>query len=75
MKRRPFLKQLLQASAGTLMVSQLPLLFSYTSYKSTKKLGVALVGLGTYSTTQLAPALLETKFCYLSAIVTGTKEK
>lgn len=40
-----------------------------------KKLGVALVGLGKYSTEQLAPALLETKHCYLAGIVTGTESK
>ncbi len=40
-----------------------------------KKLGVALVGLGNYSTRQLAPALQETELCYLAGIVTGTPEK
>ncbi|HEY9005985.1 MAG TPA: Gfo/Idh/MocA family oxidoreductase [Ohtaekwangia sp.] len=40
-----------------------------------KQLGVALVGLGQYSTEQLAPALQETKWCKLAGIVTGTPEK
>ncbi|MEM1134926.1 MAG: Gfo/Idh/MocA family oxidoreductase [Bacteroidota bacterium] len=40
-----------------------------------KKLGVALVGLGNYSTKQLGPALQETELCYLAGIVTGTPEK
>ena len=40
-----------------------------------KKLGVALVGLGNYSTLQLGPALQETELCYLAGIVTGTPEK
>lgn len=40
-----------------------------------KKLGVALVGLGNYATRQLAPALLETKDCYLAGIVTGSPDK
>lgn len=40
-----------------------------------KKLGIALVGLGSYSTHQLAPALEETQHCYLAGIVTGTKSK
>jgi predicted dehydrogenase len=40
-----------------------------------KKLGIALVGLGTYSKEQLAPALKETQHCYLAGIVTGTPEK
>jgi len=40
-----------------------------------KKLGIALVGLGSYSSYQLAPALLQTKNCYLTGIVTGTPAK
>jgi len=40
-----------------------------------KKLGVALVGLGKYSTEQLAPALQKTQHCYLAGIVTGTEPK
>ena len=40
-----------------------------------KKLGIALVGLGKYSASQLAPALKETKHCYLAGIVTGTPSK
>jgi predicted dehydrogenase len=39
------------------------------------KLGIALVGLGTYSTEQLAPALQETKYCYLAGIVSGSEDK
>src|SRR5687768_6270597 len=40
-----------------------------------KKLGVALVGLGNYSTAHLGPALLKTKNCYLAGVVTGTPTK
>lgn len=40
-----------------------------------QKLGVALVGLGYYSTDLLAPALQLTEHCYLAGIVTGTPEK
>ncbi|MDQ6843308.1 MAG: Gfo/Idh/MocA family oxidoreductase, partial [Bacteroidota bacterium] len=42
-----------------------------------KKLGIALVGLGTYSSDALAPALKETNYCYLAGIVTDefSKEK
>jgi len=43
--------------------------------QSRKKLGIALVGLGSYSTYQLAPGLLETEYCKLAGIVTGTPEK
>lgn len=40
-----------------------------------KKLGIALVGLGSYSKYQLAPALQQTQNCYLAGIVTGTPAK
>ncbi|GHB60174.1 glucose-fructose oxidoreductase [Persicitalea jodogahamensis] len=43
--------------------------------KAKDKLGVALVGLGYYSTDLLAPALQLTKNCYLAGIVTGTPAK
>lgn len=39
------------------------------------KVGVALIGLGYYSTDLLAPALQLTKDCYLAGIVTGTPSK
>ena len=40
-----------------------------------RKLGIALVGLGGYSTNQLAPALQLTQHCELRGIVTGSPEK
>jgi len=40
-----------------------------------KKLGVALVGLGSYSTYQLGPALRLTKRCRLTGVVTGSRAK
>jgi predicted dehydrogenase len=43
--------------------------------KKLNKLGIALVGLGKYASGQLAPALKETKNCYLAGIVTGSSEK
>jgi len=39
------------------------------------KLGVALVGLGSYSEFKLAPALAAAKNCYLAGAVTGTPAK
>jgi len=45
------------------------------SDRAGKKLGIALVGLGTYSEYELAPSLLETEHCYLAGIVTGTPAK
>jgi predicted dehydrogenase len=49
-------------------------LFSMSGKKK-ERLGVALVGLGYYSTDLLAPALQQTKNCYLAGIVTGTPSK
>lgn len=43
--------------------------------RNQQKLGIALVGLGQYSTNQLAPALQETENCYLAGIVTGSPSK
>src|SRR6478609_9232341 len=43
--------------------------------KQKRNLGIALVGLGYYSTDLLAPALQLTKNCHLAGIVTGTPEK
>jgi glucose-fructose oxidoreductase len=40
-----------------------------------KKLGVALLGLGSYSTNQLGPALRKTEHCRLAGVVTGDREK
>jgi predicted dehydrogenase len=48
---------------------------AFSSPSQTRKLGIALVGLGNYSTGKLAPALQETKNCYLAGVVTGTPEK
>ncbi|WP_255452674.1 Gfo/Idh/MocA family protein [Aquimarina sp. RZ0] len=50
--------------------------YSYLLANSSQKpLGICLVGLGTYSTTILAPALQFTKYCKLTGIVTGTPSK
>jgi glucose-fructose oxidoreductase len=43
--------------------------------RRSRPLGVALCGLGRYSTTQLAPALQDTAHCELRGIVTGSPEK
>jgi hypothetical protein len=48
---------------------------SMEAWQAGKQLNVALVGLGKYSTGQLAPALQETKLCRLAGIVTGSPEK
>lgn len=68
--RRNFIKR----SGLVLAAAALPfpdLIFS----RKKQKLGVALVGLGSYSTHQLAPALQQTNYCELRGIVTGSPEK
>lgn len=49
--------------------------FMVENNRKQSKLGIALVGLGSYSTHQLAPSLKETEYCYLAGVVTGTKDK
>jgi predicted dehydrogenase len=70
MKRRDFITKT-TFSLGAISLTNASSFFQ----KEDKKLGIALVGLGNYSTRQLAPALLETKRCRLAGIVTGSTEK
>ncbi len=75
-ERRVFIKK--TGVVASAIIAQ-PLLSCVKSPNQTnaigKKLGVALVGLGYYSTDQLAPALQLTKHCELRGIVTGSPEK
>ncbi|GJL73655.1 MAG: glucose-fructose oxidoreductase [Nitrosomonas sp.] len=68
LNRRSFIKQV---SALSLAAVLPPNAFSNTR----QNLGVALVGLGRYSTDILAPALQQTKYCHLAGIVTGSPHK
>lgn len=71
--RRKFIKQTIGSMAALAVSSEL---FPHILIpKQKEKLGVALVGLGYYSTDLLAPALQLTKHCYLAGIVTGTPAK
>lgn len=73
MDRRKFIGQTLAGISG-LAFSQHA--FSGILFPQQKeRLGVALVGLGYYSTDLLAPALQLTQKCYLAGIVTGTPSK
>jgi len=65
-----------QGMGGAALLTGMPLACGMvTAQHKDKKLGIALVGLGTYSTYELAPSLQETAHCYLAGIVTGTPEK
>ncbi len=72
-QRRKFIKQAaIGAAAVTAAAAGIPQILAK---KKKERLGVALVGLGYYSTDLLAPALQLTKNCYLAGIVTGSPEK
>lgn len=73
--RRNFSSKLAQGIGGAAIIGSLPLAFGSNMAQDRKKLGIALVGLGSYSTYQLAPALMDTQHCYLAGIVTGTPKK
>ncbi len=68
--RRDFLERLVLAGCATALPR---LLLPAQPRKS--RLGVALVGLGHYSSALLAPALTRTRHCYLAGIATGTPAK
>ncbi len=71
LSRRNALKTL--AVGGSALIFSPNMLLANNRKKD--RLGVALVGLGYYSTDLLAPALQQTKNCYLAGIVTGTPAK
>ncbi|MEM9141917.1 MAG: Gfo/Idh/MocA family oxidoreductase [Bacteroidota bacterium] len=75
MDRRSFNIKLTTGLAGSTLVGAMPFACGMGVGQKKEKLGVALVGLGSYSSYQLAPALLDTEHCYLAGVVTGTPEK
>ncbi len=76
--RRLFLQQLGIGLGTTLGAATAPSFISLPKpsvFKDKKKLGIALVGLGSYAEHQLAVGLEQTTNCYLAGIVTGTPAK
>jgi glucose-fructose oxidoreductase len=75
--RRQFLKQLAAGVGATTLGLAKPFNIVQAAHRirSKDQLGIALVGLGYYSTDLLAPALQETKEVKLAGIVTGTPAK
>lgn len=71
--RRKFLGQVSTGAAG-IVIAQTGFANIIIPQKK-DRLGVALVGLGYYSTDLLAPALQLTKHCYLAGVVSGTSSK
>ena len=66
--RRTFLRTLIFSSAAALAAGR-------AETSEGRKLGIALLGLGKYSTGHLAPALLQTRHCRLAGAVSGSPEK
>lgn len=73
--RRTFSKKLTQGMVGTTLLAGMPLACGIGFEKPKDKLGIALVGLGSYSKGQLAPGLVNAEHCYLAGIVTGSPNK
>jgi glucose-fructose oxidoreductase len=73
MKRRKFIGETLAGVTSLALASNA--FATILVPRKKEKLGVALVGLGYYSTDLLAPALQQTQHCYLAGIVTGTPSK
>ena len=71
--RRKFMKN--AAVAATSIGLSSSVLSNCIAQGNKKRIGVALVGLGYYSTDLLAPALQLTEHCYLAGIVSGSPEK
>jgi glucose-fructose oxidoreductase len=73
MKRRRFLHNAMAGIGGVALGTNA--MANIIIPNKNKKLGVALVGLGYYSTDLLAPAFEFTQHCYLAGIVTGSPDK
>lgn len=74
LNRRTFLTQVSVAAVASGLAS-FPFISIAKSAVEQKKLGIALVGLGYYSTGLLMPALEKTQHVKLVGLVTGTPEK
>jgi predicted dehydrogenase len=73
--RRDFVRMTAISVAGAPLIPSIAHRATPTTPRQEKKLGFALVGLGSLSTNQIAPALQKTKLCRLAGIVTGTPAK
>jgi len=74
--RRNFNKKLGRGLGGAALLTSFPYAGALARTSQDKEsLGIALVGLGSYSTNQLAPALQDTQYCHLAGVVTGTASK
>ncbi len=73
--RRSFLQTLGLGIGSTFVATSVSATARSLQTKNQKKIGIALVGLGSYAKNQLAVALEKTDNCYLAGIVTGSPSK
>ena len=73
--RRKFIQQSSLALGAAALIRSQDSDAQSSSEKKHKMFGIALVGLCSYATHELAPALQQTKNCFLAGIVTGTPAK
>jgi predicted dehydrogenase len=73
--RRDFIKGLLALGAAASAARSTSAAAQAPASAPGKKIGYALVGLGSLSENQLAPALLKTKLCKLTGLVSGHPDK
>ncbi len=66
-------RHFIQLAGSGLLIAVAPNVLAHSSTQ--RKIGVALLGLGNYSSTQLAPSLQMTEHCELRGIITGTESK
>jgi predicted dehydrogenase len=70
MKRRDFIKT---GALSTISAALVPSLFAQS--RKTKKVKIAICGLGRYAENQIAPAINESEFATITAIITASNEK
>ena len=83
--RRSFLRRSLYSAPGLLLLPELlscgepktttEAAAAPTASNETRRLGVAICGLGSYARGQIAPALQSTEHCYLNGLITGSPDK
>ena len=73
--RRQFIHKASTGIGAAAAVAKFGGLIESADAQAARKLNVALAGLGSLSTNQIAPALASTEFAQLAGIITGTPEK
>ena len=70
MKRRDFLKTNVLGATPLFLMPSL-----FAQKEKTRQVKIAICGLGRYAENQIAPAIEDSEFASLTAIITGSNEK